>query len=344
MSLQLMKERIKQSGTSLYDEQIKDAQNILADGFTDDVSCAKHIFFWIAGENPQKGNHVYIKFYDRKYSSANGNMKSFLTHNNDKIEVGDYIYDEEENTYWICTESFHVDNIHYEGKFTQCNWSLRWQRPDGTILEYPCLDLNSTQYNSGESGNNTLKLGSAQHMEKVQANSDTISLASPQRFYVSRDNSIPYVITQNDTTASNYGKGICNITVTQDVRREDKDRPDLGICDYIDPSSPLPPTPSEPNETTDLRCVISGNTDLRNGYNRTYMAKIQDKNGNDISWDNSSYIWRVLSDFLVEQTITGNKIKLKVSDESLIGSSFLLQLINQSCDYVLSGVKITIVE
>ena len=170
MSLQLMKERIKQSGKSLYEEQIKDAQDILADGFTDDVSCAKHIFFWIPGEKPQKGSHIYIKFYDRKYSSANGNMKSFLTHNNDKIEVGDYIYDEEENTYWICTESFHVDNIHYEGKFTQCNWVLRWQRPDGTILEYPCLDLNSTQYNSGESGNNTLKLGSAQHMEKVQAN------------------------------------------------------------------------------------------------------------------------------------------------------------------------------
>ena len=275
-----MKERIKQSGASLYNEQIKDAQNILADGFTDDVSCAKHIFFWIAGENPQKGNHVYIKFYDRKYSSANGNMKSFLTHNNDKIEVGDYIYDEEENTYWICTESFHVDNIHYEGKFTQCNWYLRWQRPDGTILEYPCLDLNSTQYNSGESGNNTLKLGSAQHMEKVQANSDTISLASPQRFYVSRDNSIPYVITQNDTTASNYGKGICNITVTQDVRREDKDRPDLGICDYIDPSSPLPPQTSEPDETTDL------------SSEKKRPGEIDNKNINlEISYEDDCYIF-----------------------------------------------------
>ena len=275
-----MKERIKQSGVSLYDEQIKDAQDILANGFTDDVSCAKHIFFWIAGENPQKGDHIYIKFYDRKYSSANGNMKSFLTHNNDKIEVGDYIYDEEENTYWICTESFHVDNIHYEGKFTQCNWHLRWQRPDGAILEYPCLDLNSTQYNSGESGNNTLKLGSAQHMEKVQANSDTISLASPQRFYVSRDNSIPYVITQNDTTASNYGKGICNITVTQDVRREDKDRPDLGICDYIDPSSPLPPTPQPPDETTDL------------SNEKKHTGKVQNKNFSlKIYYEDECYIF-----------------------------------------------------
>lgn len=337
-----MKERIKQSGTSLYDEQIKDAQNILADGFTDDVSCAKHIFFWIAGENPQKGNHIYIKFYDRKYSSANGNMKSFLTHNNDKIEVGDYIYDEEENTYWICTESFHVDNIHYEGKFTQCNWSLRWQRPDGTILEYPCLDLNSTQYNSGESGNNTLKLGSAQHMEKVQANSDTISLASPQRFYVSRDNSIPYVITQNDTTASNYGKGICNITVTQDVRREDKDRPDLGICDYIDLSSPLPPTPSEPDETTDLRCAITGNTNLKNGYRRTYTVTFTDKDGNTVDWHDVDYQWNIVSDFGIRRNSYDNKIDLFIDDEGLIGSSFLLQIIIN--DSVVTEFKIIITE
>lgn len=342
MSLQLMKERIKQSGTSLYDEQIKDAQNILANGFTDDISCAKHIFFWIAGENPQKGKHVYIKFYDRKYSSANGNMKSFLAHNNDKIEVGDYIYDEEENTYWICTESFHVDNIHYEGKFTQCNWYLRWQRPDGTILEYPCLDLNSTQYNSGESGNSTLKLGSAQHMEKVQANSDTISLASPQRFYVSRDNSIPYVITQNDTTASNYGKGICNITVTQDVRREDKDRPDLGICDYIDPSSPLPPTPSEPNETTDLRCVISGNANLKNGYRRTYTVAFTDKDGNPVDWHDVDYQWNIVSDFGIRRNSYDNKIDLFIDDEGLIGSSFLLQIIIN--DSVVTEFKIIITE
>lgn len=330
MSLQLMKERIKQSGTSLYDEQIKDAQDILAYGFQDDVSCAKHIFFWIPGENPQKGSHIYIKFYDRKYSSANGNMKSFLTHNNDKIEVGDYIYDEEENTYWICTESFHVDNIHYEGKFTQCNWYLRWQRPDGTILEYPCLDLNSTQYNSGESGNSTLKLGSAQHMEKVQANSDTIPLASPQRFYVSRDNSIPYVVTQNDTTASNYGKGICNITVTQDVRREDKDRPDLGICDYIDLSSPLPPTPqpSIPNETTVLMAVISGDSELQIGFSNTYFVAFTDKEtGFQVDWKKVDFTWNVVSDFDIEKIIANNEIELLVEDEDLADEKFKLQVI-----------------
>lgn len=328
-----MKERIKHSGVSLHDEQIKDAQDILIDGFTDDVSCAQHIFFWLAGENPQKGNHIYIKFYDRKYSSANGNIKSFLTHNNDKIEVGDYIYDEEENTYWICTESFHVDNIHYKGKFTQCNWYLRWQRPDGTILEYPCLDLNSTQYNSGESGNHTLKLGSAQHMEKVQANSDTISLASPQRIYVSRDNSIPYVITQNDTTAINYGKGICNITVTQDVRREDKDRPDLGICDYIDPSSSIPLAPQLPSETTDLTANIEyrGKPVINiGGYSKTFSAKFLNSSGDILS--NITPIWKVTTpddivNKYIHHSVTDGKLCIKADyNEKLFDSKIRIDL------------------
>ena len=202
--------------------------------------------------------------------------------------------------------------------------------------------MNSTQYNSGESGNNTLKLGSAQHMEKVQANSDTISLASPQRFYVSRDKSIPYIITQNDTTASNYGKGICNITVTQDVRREDKDRPDLGICDYIDPSSPLPPTTPEPDETTDLRCVISGNTNLKNGYRRTYTVTFTEKNGNNIDWKNVDYQWKIVSDLDVKQTVIDNKITVSVNDENLIGGSFLVQIVVG--ETVLSEIKVNIVE
>lgn len=167
-------------------------------------------------------------------------------------------------------------------------------------------------------------------------------MSSPQRFYVSRDNSIPYVITQNDTTASNYGKGICNITVTQDVRRENKDRPDLGICDYIDPSSLLPPTPQPPNETTDLRCVISGNTNLKNGYRRTYTVIFTDTDENDVDWKNVDYKWKVVSDFDIKQTIIDNKITVSVNDENLIEGSFFVQI--TIGETVLSELKVNIVE
>ena len=347
MSLRLMKERIKQSGTTLYDEQIKDAQDILAYGFQDDVSYAKHIYFWIGGAEPQKGEHIDMKLYDRKYSSANGRTQKFLTKHTDKVDIGDYIYDEKEGTYWLCTESYNINDVHYEGKLTECNWYLRWQRADGIIVEYPCQDLNSTQYNSGESGNATITLGSAQHMETVQANEDTLALASPQRFYVSRNHTIPFVVTQNDSTALNYGtKGICRITVTQDVIR-DVDRPDLGICDYreIDntttPSEDPTTPPENPDEMTDLSTTISGNKNLKVGFSRTYTAAITDSEYNSVQWDDT-YSWNVVSDFEVGQEIDGNTIKLLVEDEDCVDGLILLQVIRNNS--VVAEIEITVIE
>lgn len=346
MSLRLMKERINQSGATLYDEQIRDAQNILAYGFQDDVSYSRHIYFWIGGANPQKGEHLDIKLYDRKYSSANGRTQKFLTKHTDKVDIGDYILDEKENTYWICTESYNVNDVHYEGKLTECNWYLRWQRADGVIVEYPCQDINSTQYNSGESGNATITLGSAQHMETVQANEDTLALASPQRFYVSRNHTIPFTVTQNDSTAFNYGsKGICRITVTQDVNR-DVDRSDLGICDYrevdTDPSTTTPPTNPEenPNKTTVLNANIKGDETLKLGVNRIYTAIFTDKNNeivNDIA-----FTWNIVSDFQISYTTTENKINLFIDNEEFLDSSFLLEiLVNNE---VVAKKEITVVD
>lgn len=345
MSLRLMKERIKQSGTTLYDEQIKDAQDILAYGFKDDVSYSKHIYFWIGGAEPQKGEHLDMKLYDRKYSSANGRTQKFLTKHTDKVDIGDYIYDEREGTYWLCTESYNINDVHYEGKLTECNWYLRWQRADGVIVEYPAQDLNSTQYNSGESGNATITLGSAQHMETVQANEDTLALASPQRFYVSRNHTIPFVVTQNDSTALNYGtKGICRITVTQDVIR-DVDRPDLGICDYreidnTDTPSEDPTPPENPDEMTDLRVVISGNKNLKVGFSRTYTVKFTDENGNEI--DESDWTWDVGADHIDVVEQNGNEIELLIENDDYIGSSFILSVVKDTV--TLAQIEITVVE
>lgn len=334
-----MKERINQSGSTLYAEQIKDAQDILAYGFRDDTSYAEQVFFWIPGDNPRKGEHLDIKFYNRKYSSANGNTQEFLSQNKDKIEVGDYIYNEKENTYWICTEAFHVNDIHYEGTFTQCNWHLRWQRADGTILEYPCQDLNSSQHNSGESVNNTIKIGATQHMETVQATEDTMALASPQRFYISRTNTIPYIVTQNDTTASFYGKGLCKITVTQDTNISDKDRPDLGICDYIESTSAIPP----PITTSQINATISGNQKLKCGFSRTYTVDFTDKLGNKVPWNGVNFSWNVLSNFTVNQTVNENKITLSVNnDSSLVGKSFSLEILENNI--IISKIEVIIIE
>lgn len=291
------------------------------------------------------------RIFDRKFvDTVHHKITVETILDKDWIECGDYL--EYEGMVWLCMNSYSFHKLYCRATFMSCDWKIYWINENGELKSQYVIDQNSTQYNSGETSNSTMTLGSAQHMLKMQCNDDTVLLDSPMRFAIDKNIKKPtcYKVTQNDNTAYNYGKGLCCVTVTETPLNTESDKlitlddgTQVWICDYVE-ATPLPPTPSEPNETTDLRCVISGNIDLRNGYNRVYTAKIQDKNGNDIAWDNSIYMWRVLSDFLVEQTITGNKIKLKVSDESLIGSSFLLQLIDQSCNYVLTGVKITIVE
>lgn len=268
----------------------------------------------------------------------------------DWIECGDYL--EYEEMVWLCLNSYSFHKLYCRATFMSCDWKIYWINENGELKSQYVIDQNSTQYNSGETGNSTMTLGSAQHMLKMQCNNDTILLDSPMRFAIDKNIIKPtcYKVTQNDNSAYNYGKGLCCVTVTETPLNTESDKlitlddgTQVWICDYVE-VTPLPPTPSEPNETTDLRCVISGNTNLKNGYARTYTAIIKDKNGNDIKWDSNLYSWNLISDFSIEQIITDNKIKLRVKDESLIDSSFLLQLIATQNRTVISEIQITITE
>ena len=323
-------------GANSREAKINDARHILALEFTNDPSYCDSMYRWIPGVNSHIGDRIAIRLFGRKYSSANGYTTQFEVQVDDKPDIGDYYFEKELNQYWICTELHNVNHIHVSGKLTMCNWFLRWQNDTGEVIEYPCNDINSTQYNSGEAGDKTMTLGSAQHMATVQATPDTIDIRSPQRFFVSMDYSIPFRVTQNDTVSNNYGNGLCKITLTQDQLNLEVDRPDLGLCDYKPPRS-LPP---DPDETTDLSAVISGNNKLKCGFDRDYIVKFIDSNKeihNDVEFE-----WNVISDFEVGQNTDGNKITLFVDDENCIGSSFLLQVImNQK---VFAEITIDVIE
>lgn len=299
--------------TNLYGEnsrqaKINDAKHILNLEFTNDPSYCDTMYLWIPGENPHKDKHVDIRLFGRKYSSANGNTVQFEMQIGEAANIGNYYYNDETGQCWICTELFYVNEIHYAGKLTLCNWTLKWQTEDGRILEYPCQDINSTQYNSGESGDKTMTLGSAQHMATVQATPDTIALATPQRFFVSRDYKIPFRVTQNDTVSNYYGNGLCRITLYQDELRKE-DNSELGICDYKEGLSPTVPPGT---------FLIDGRRYLKVGYDSDYTVKFSEMPEEKIQWE-------VVSDFDVIQVINDNSINLKVIDEALVGKSFILR-------------------
>lgn len=344
MSLQLMKERVKHSGSTAREEMIIDGQNLLKEELEHDSSYSPTMYFWnpvlCCDDRPAK-----VRIYNRKYSSLNGNYQNFLTTYDNPIKIGEYLHDTKDNTYWLIYNSFNVNDVHYEGKMIQCNYLLRWQLASGEIIERYSNIVSASKYDVGENGNSTIVLSSNNYTVLIGYCEEGFELEG-KRVFIDMKPINPtkvFKITRSDDVLYNSGSmgSLLSFIADKTEFNQNVDNQELRICDY-NKESPLPPTPSEPNETTDLRCVISGNTNLKNGYRRTYTVTFTDKEGNSVDWQKVNYQWNVKSDFDVKQTISDNKITVSVNDESLIGGSFLVQIIVG--ETVLSEIKVSIVE
>lgn len=272
--------------------------------------------------------------------------KEFESLPDQKVLAGDYV--EWANSIWLVLNVDCDDEVYTDGNLRQCQHRIFWQRADGTVVSRYAYTENASAYNNGEKGNNTITLQSNQFMVYLPYDEETSELDNGKRVHMSRSNQKckPYDLTRPDDITYGFGeKGILNIIFTQTQYNQDTDKlvtlengTQVWICDYIPPSTPLPPS----DETTILSAVISGNKNLKIGFSRTYTATLSDADGNVIEWDDSLYGWNVVSDFAVEQNVTENKIKLFVDDESLIGSSFLLQVIKLDDNTVVSEIEITV--
>ena len=305
------------------------------------------------GDDTLLNGNPFIKsprIFDRKFvDNVHHKITVETILDEDFIECGDYL--EYDGMVWLCLNSYSFHKLYCRATFMSCDWKIYWINANGELKSQYVIDQNSTQYNSGESGNSTMTLGSAQHMLKMQCNDDTILLDSPQKFAIDKNIKKPtcYKVTQNDNTSYNYGKGLCCITVSETQLNQETDKlitledgTQVWVCDYIETSTPTPPQPSTPDETAVLNATISGTTNLRIGVTRTYTATLSDKDGNAVQWDDTKYGWNVVSGFEVNQNVDISKIKLFVDDDSFVGESFLLQIIQLETDTVLKEIEITV--
>ncbi|RKJ68894.1 hypothetical protein D7Y06_01180 [Roseburia sp. 1XD42-69] len=345
MSLQLMKERIKHSGSTAREEMIIDGQNLLKEELEHDSSYSPTMYFW----NPVLGcddRPAKVRIYKRKYSSLNGNYQNFLTTYDNPIKIGEYLHDTKDDTYWLIYNSFNVNDVHYEGKMIQCNYLLKWQLANGEIIERYSNIVSASKYDVGETGNSTLVLSSNNYTILIGYCEEGFELEG-KRVFIDMKPTKPtkvFKITRSDDVLYNSGNmgSLLSFIADKTEFNPNDDNQELRICDYNKNTTPLPPTPPEPDETTDLRCVISGNTNLKNGYKRPYIVKFTDKNKNDISWRDVDFKWNIVGDLGLVVNSYENKIDLLVDNEDLIGSSFLLQII--IIGKVLAEFEITIIE
>ena len=348
MSLRLMKERIKISGITPRDEMIRDGQNLLKEELEHDTSYSPTMYFYDA-ENEKDDRLANFRVYGRKNSSLNGNYMNYLTTYDNPVKIGDYIHDTKDDTYWLVYTAFNVNDIEYTGKLIQCNYLLRWQLSDGKIIQRWTNIVSASKYDTGENGNSTIVLSSNNFTILMGYCDEALELEEKRVFIDIRK--VPkkvFKITRGDDVLYNAGNmGMLLSFIADKVElNKDKDNQELGICDYISPTTPTPPKPSNPHETEDLNANISGSTNLKVGFSRTYTATISDKDGNAVQWDDTKYSWNVVSDFddEIEQIVNGEKIKLKVDDEELIDSSFLLEIIRLIDDVVIGQIEITVIE
>lgn len=320
--------RMSLSGGSLRKESIFNTRELLKETFADDPSFTFGVYFWKLGLKEYKNElSVGIRLYDRTFSAANGVTVKFQTLYDSPVVVGDIIYNSNEDEYLICTEAFNIDDIHYKGKFTLCNWILKWQKKDGTILEYPCYDMNSTQYNSGEQSNSHFTIGSSQHMITLPSDENTVALNTPQRFYLdkNKENPTSFIVTQNDTTSHNYGrKGLVKLTVYEYPNNTDADRPDLGICDYIDINAIKDNCCN--GATRAAKAVIEYQTATikSGGDSQIFIGKFYDENKNEVT-DVVPH-WTIICDFSNKLQVKeiDNYLSIGIDDDSYIDEEFKL--------------------
>lgn len=289
-----------------------------------------------------------------KDTDNNTFKKKIKSVHGDKFNLGDYV--EWNNQKWLVTLIDADERTWNRGYMYLCTVPLRWQNSEGKIIERFVYAEDFTKYSNGVTGNNTITIGDNQYGLTLPVDSETKKLKRDMRFPLDFDDSEQpdiYKLTNRKVKLSDnqyFGRGgTMIVTMSFDAFNTNDDKKvtlengqEVWICNYNNSHTPLPPTPSEPNETTDLRCVISGNTNLKNGYRRSYTVTFTDKDENTVDWQNVDFQWNVKPDFDVTQTINDNKITISINDENLIGCSFYVQIFVSKI--MLSEIKVNIIE
>lgn len=289
-----------------------------------------------------------------KDTDGNTFKKKIKSKNSAPFNLGDYI--EWNNQIWLVTLLDTDDKTYHSGYMYLCTVPLRWQNSEGKIIERFAYSEDFTKYSNGTIGNSTITIGDNQYGLTFPIDSETKKLTRDMRFPIDfEDAEKPdiYKLTNRKVNLNNneyFGRGGTMIlTMSYDAFNADEDKrvvmdngKEVWICNYIPPSTPTPPQPSTPDETAVLNATISGTTNLRIGVTRTYTATIFNADNNTIDWDDTKYGWNVVSGFEVNQNVDKSKIKLFVDDDSFVGESFLLQIIQLETDIVLKEIEIIV--
>lgn len=235
-----------------------------------------------------------------------------------------------EGTFWIIdTNVADIDGAYLSARMSRCQYLLRWQNITGNIIERWSYSSDQTKYSNGETGNNIITVGDNQYCLLLPIDEETKLLRRGMRFAVDfEDSDVPdvYALTNRKVNLNNEvyfdRGGTMTITLSFDALNRDKDKQvvledgrKVWICDYIPPSTTLPPS----DEITDLWAmkIECPNLEIKpTGYPKTLTAILYDINSGE-TIPNIVYEWNIQSDIseFLSYTINDNVLKLSLSKE-----------------------------
>ena len=159
-----------------------------------------------------------------------------------------------------------------------------------------------------------------------------VPVDSPTLTYVSSDNTIATVDGNGLMTLLKEG----NVTIT--ATWTDGDNTTTCETTIAITNSSAKPEPT---------LTIKGNPDLKCCFERIYKAKYTDANGNDIS-SNYTSVWSItnatFNTRLLTQTVNGNQITLYFEDDTLLGKTFTLNVVDTNGTFTPATMNITLKE
>ena len=247
------------------------------------------------------------------------------------LHGGDYIFFED--NYWL-VDGLPGDNKSYEkATMKVCQYKLKWQKDDGTIIERWCNLTTASKYDVGEGGNNVIFVSSNNYTILMPHDDDGQTIEEKRVFIdTSKNPHKVFKITRNDDPLFFYNSkgGVLSFIADKTELNKYADRPDLRLCDYTaPPSSTILPNP-DIDGTSILIAEIHGDNDILLEFKQKYIASFKDKvTGVPVDYLDVSFKWNVIcnSDATVSHTELEDWINILADDEDLIGSSILLQLI-----------------
>lgn len=244
------------------------------------------------------------------------------------LKAGMYIFFE--NRYWLITGYPGNNGVYEKATMILCQHKLRWQDNTGKIIERWANYTSASKNDVGENGNEVIILSSNNFTIWIPDDDDSATLDG-KRAFIDRNVKKPtkvFKITRSDDILYLFGEdhgGILSFIADRDEINYITDNQELGICDYIPPSSS--PSPPDITESADISCNIAGNSSIKIGIPRIYTVSFFDDGECNIDYKNVDFSWDIQCDFIIEQKAIDNTIELIVNDDKSIGSSILLSVI-----------------